>query len=181
VQDDYIPEPRFAGTHLANGPQFIANDAPFHNYNTSIDFSDNLTKIWASHTLKTGIYLQRSRKDQTSFGDNNGYYNFGDTPNNPFDTGYGYSKALPGVYQTFDQASVYINGMYRYWNIEGFIQDTWVTTPFDHRFPTSGGRRPIRGPSEMRAAPGSAPPAPAKRRFGILHFGCDHSWSNDHP
>src|SRR5215471_12091077 len=40
VQDDYIPEPRFVGTHLANGPQFVANDAPFHNYNTSIDFSD---------------------------------------------------------------------------------------------------------------------------------------------
>jgi len=54
VQDDYIPEPRFAGTHLANGPQFVANDAPFHNYNTSIDFSDNLTKIWGAHTLKAG-------------------------------------------------------------------------------------------------------------------------------
>jgi hypothetical protein len=129
VQDDYIPEPRFTGTNLANGPQFVANDAPFHNYNSSIDFSDNLTRVWGSHTLKTGIYLQRSRKDQTSFGDNNGYWNFGDTPNNPFDTGYGYSNALLGVYQTFDQASAYINGMYRYWNIEGFIQDTWKVTP----------------------------------------------------
>ena len=129
VQDDYIPEPGFGGTHLANSPAFTANDAPFHNYNTSIDFSDNLTKIWGQHTLKTGIYLQRSRKDQTSFADNNGRYNFGDTPNNPFDTGYGYSNALLGVYQTFDQASAYINGMYRYWNIEGFIQDTWKITP----------------------------------------------------
>ncbi|HEY6390493.1 MAG TPA: hypothetical protein VIX89_04395 [Bryobacteraceae bacterium] len=27
------------------------------------------------------------------------------------------------------QASAYINGMYRYWNIEVFVQDTWKITP----------------------------------------------------
>jgi hypothetical protein len=128
VQDDYIPELQFNGTHLANQPQFVTNDAPFHNFNTSIDFSDNLTKISGSHTAKIGIYAQRSRKDQTSFADNNGKYNFGDTSSNPFDTGYGYSNALLGVYQTMDQASSYINGQYRYSNIEGFIQDTWKVT-----------------------------------------------------
>ncbi|MDQ6677646.1 MAG: hypothetical protein M3Z09_10165, partial [Acidobacteriota bacterium] len=129
LQDDYIPQALFNGSHLANSPTFITNDAPFHNYNTSIDMSDNLTKIWRSHTIKTGIYLQRSRKDQTSFGDHNGNYNFGDTTNNPYDTGYGYSNALLGVYQTADQASGYINGQYRYWNIEGFAEDTWKITP----------------------------------------------------
>ena len=129
VQDDYIPQAQFNGTHLANSPTFVSNDAPFHNYNTSIDITDNLTKIWGSHTIKTGLFMQRSRKDQTSFGDNNGNYNWGDTPSNPFDTGYGYSNALIGAYQTMDQASAYINGMYRYWNIEGFVQDTWKVTP----------------------------------------------------
>jgi outer membrane receptor protein involved in Fe transport len=129
VQDDYIPEPRFTGTHLANGPQFITNDAPFHNYNTSIDFSDNITTIRGSHTPKAGVYIQRSRKDQTSFADNNGFYNFGDTSANPYDTGYGYSNAILGVYQSMDQASAYINGQYRYSNIEGFLQDTWKAAP----------------------------------------------------
>ncbi|MBV8819191.1 MAG: TonB-dependent receptor [Acidobacteriaceae bacterium] len=129
LQDDYIPQVNFGGTHLANSPGFTSNDAPFHNYNTSIDISDNLTKIWGVHTLKAGIFLQRSRKDQTSFSDNNGSYNFGDTASNPLDSGYGYSNALLGVYQTMDQSSAYINGRYRYWNIEGFIQDTWKITP----------------------------------------------------
>ena len=129
VQDDYIPEPRFSGTHLANGPQFVSNDAPFHNYNTSIDFSDNLTTIRGAHTIKTGFFTQRSRKDQTSFADNNGFYNFGDTAANPLDTGYGYSNAMLGIYQSMDQASSYINGQYRYSNIEGFVQDTWKATP----------------------------------------------------
>ena len=129
LQDDYIPNATFNGSHLANSPTFVTNDAPFHNYNTSIDISDALTKIWGSHTIKTGIFLQRSRKDQTSFSDNNGNYNFGDNAANPFDTGYGYSNALLGVYNTADQSSAYINGKYRYWNIEGFVQDTWKVTP----------------------------------------------------
>ena len=128
VQDDYIPQATFNGSHLTNSPTFVSNDAPFHNYNTSIDFSDNLTKLWTSHTIKTGLFMQRSRKDQTSFADNNGNYNFGDNASNPYDTGYGYSNAILGVYQTMDQASSYINGMYRYWNIEGFVQDTWKLT-----------------------------------------------------
>jgi len=130
LQSDYIPGFTFSGSHLANGPDFTSlRDAPFHNYNTSIDFSDNLTKISGQHTIKTGYYMQRSRKNQTSFGSNNGFYNFGDTSNNPLDTGYGYSNAALGVYQNFDQASSYINGKYRYWNIEGFVQDTWKVTP----------------------------------------------------
>jgi hypothetical protein len=79
--------------------------------------------------LKGGVYMQRSRKNQSSFGNNNGFYNFGDTTANPFDTGYGYSNAALGVFQTMDQASAYVNGQYRYWNIEGFLQDTWKVTP----------------------------------------------------
>jgi hypothetical protein len=129
VQDDYIPNATFNGSHLANSPTFVSNDAPFVNYNTSIDISDNVTKIWRSHAIKFGLFMQRSRKDQTSFSDNNGSYNFGDTTSNPLDTGYGYSNAILGVFQTMDQSSAYINGKYRYWNIEGFVQDTWKITP----------------------------------------------------
>ena len=140
VQDDYIPQIGVNGSHLANSPSFGTADAPFVNYNTTIDISNNLTKVWGKHTIKAGIYLQRSRKNQTSFNDNNGNYNWGDTTANPIDTGYGYSNMLYGVYQTFDQASGYINGQYRYWNIEEFIQDTWKVTPhltFDYGFRAS--------------------------------------------
>jgi hypothetical protein len=129
VQDNYIPQINVGGSHLANSPSFGTADAPFHNYNTTIDISNNLTKVWGNHTIKGGIYLQRSRKNQTSFSDNNGSYNWGDTTANPYDTGYGYSNLLFGVYNTFDQSSAYINGQYRYWNIEEFIQDTWKVTP----------------------------------------------------
>ena len=129
MQDGYIPQIGVNGSHLANGPSFGTADAPFVNYNTTIDISNNLTKVWGKHTIKTGLYIQRSRKNQTSFSDNNGNYNWGDNTANPIDTGYGYSNMLYGVYNTFDQASGYINGQYRYWNIEEFVQDTWKITP----------------------------------------------------
>ena len=119
VQKDYIPAVTFNGTRITASPAFGTGDAPFVNYNTTIDLSDNLTKVWGKHTIKAGFYMQRSRKDQTSFANANGSYNFGDNPSNPYDTGFGFSNALLGVYNTFSQASAYINGQYRYWNIEG--------------------------------------------------------------
>lgn len=129
VQDSYVPAITFNGTRITASPGLGTGDAPFINYNTTIDTSDNLTKVWGSHTIKGGIYMQRSRKDQTSFANFNGSYNFGDNPSNPFDTGFGISNALLGVYNTYNQASNHINGLYRYWNIEQFVQDTWKITP----------------------------------------------------
>jgi hypothetical protein len=97
VQDHYIPNVTFNGTRISASPSLGTGDAPFVNYNTTIDITDNLTKIWGKHIIKAGIYTQRSRKDQTSFGNFNGSYNFGDNPNNPFDSGFGFSNALLGA------------------------------------------------------------------------------------
>ena len=63
-----------AGNNLANSPTFGSSDAPFINYNTTIDLTDGLTKVWRNHIIKAGFYMQRSRKDQTSFGAFNGSY-----------------------------------------------------------------------------------------------------------
>ncbi len=129
----YLPQVGFGGNNLANSPTFGSSDAPFINYNTTIDITDSLTKVWRSHIIKAGIYMQRSRKDQTSFGAFNGSYNFGDsggpTGANPLDAGYGFANALLGVYNSFNQAQHHINGLYRYWNIEQYVQDTWKVTP----------------------------------------------------
>jgi hypothetical protein len=128
VQRDYIPNVNFGGTRLANSPTFGSGDAPFINYNTTIDITDSVSKVWNRHVIKGGVYMQRSRKDQTSFGNFNGNYNFGDNSSNPYDTGFGFANAALGVYNSFSQAANFINGQYRYWNIEGYIQDTWKVT-----------------------------------------------------
>ncbi|HLK68530.1 MAG TPA: carboxypeptidase regulatory-like domain-containing protein [Bryobacteraceae bacterium] len=129
VQENYVPNVSFNGTRITASPNLGTGDAPFINYNTTIDTSDNLTKVWGSHTIKGGVYLQRSRKNQTSFANFNGSYNFGDNPSNPYDTGFGFSNALLGVYNTYNQAANHINGLYRYWNVEQFLEDTWKVTP----------------------------------------------------
>lgn len=128
VQRDFIPVFTFNGTRLANSPGFGTGNAPFVNYNDTTDINANTTKVASKHVFKFGMYLQRSRKDQTSFANANGNYNFGDNPQNPLDTNFGYSNALLGVYNSFTQARAYANGQYRYYNIEWYAQDTWKIT-----------------------------------------------------
>ncbi len=128
VQNDWMPYVTFGGSRLANSAAFNTGNngaAPFINYNTMIDIVDNVSKVYRQHTFKFGVYIQRSRKDQTSFGAFDGAYNFGDTSANPYDTNYGFANAALGVYQTFSQAANFINGQYRYTNLEFFAQDTW--------------------------------------------------------
>ncbi len=128
VQDDYIPRFAYAGTRIGNQQQVGTNNAPFYNYNTTIEWIDNLSKVWRQHLFKTGIYIQRSRKDQTAFANSSGDINFGDGNSNPFDTGFGFANMALGVYQSDTQASVYATGKYRYTNVEWYAQDQWKIT-----------------------------------------------------
>jgi hypothetical protein len=128
VQDDYLPYFTFGGSKIGNSPaanQGNNGAGPFVNFNTTYDITDAVSKVWNQHTFKFGLYMQKSIKNQTSFGAFDGTYNFGDNSNNPYDTGFGFSNAAMGVYNTFSQAANMINGQYRYWNIEFYAQDTW--------------------------------------------------------
>ncbi len=128
VQIDSPPRFIFNGGRIANGPNIGSNNAPFYNFNTTRDWSASLSKIQGSHSLKFGVFWQNSFKPQSSFAANNGDYNFVDNAANPFDTGFGFANAAVGVYNTFNQASDYIIGQYRYNNVEWFAQDNWKVT-----------------------------------------------------
>src|SRR5215471_7657917 len=56
VQRDYIPNMQFGGSRMANAPTFGTSNAPFINYNTTIDITDNVAKIWGKHAIKMGFY-----------------------------------------------------------------------------------------------------------------------------
>ncbi len=127
IQKDFIPQFAFGG-RISNGPNFGTNNAPFFNYNTTFDFVDNFSKVFNQHSIKTGVYFQRSKKDQTSFANANGNISFSDSSSNPFDTGFAFANAATGVYNTFNQASLYATGQYRYNNIEFYVQDNWKVT-----------------------------------------------------
>lgn len=129
ITDDFVPNLAY-GDNSGSGAGVAVNTgyAPFLNFNTDIDATDNLSKVMGQHTFKMGVYLQHSRKDQTSFGNANGNYNFQSDPVNPFDTGNGLANIATGIVDEFDQANNFLTGNYRYTNLEGYFQDTWKVT-----------------------------------------------------
>ena len=125
VQQDLIPEFTFGGGRIANQPYFNTGQAPFTNFNTTYDVVANLTKIIGSHATKAGFYFQSSLKPQSAFAYFNGRYQFDNSTNNPFDSGHPFANAALGIYNTFQQASSYLNPEWRYKNVEGYLQDNW--------------------------------------------------------
>lgn len=128
VQLDLPPQFAFGG-RIANGPNVGSNNAPFTNFNTVRNVIVNLSKIYGSHTLKAGIFWENSFKPQSSFANANGNINFSNDANNPLDTGFAFANAAIGVYNTYNQASGYFIGKYRYNNLEWYAQDNWKVNP----------------------------------------------------
>ncbi len=123
---DLVPNFQF---DVPNAPFSGFNGTPFRNVNHTFDVTDNWSKAFSKHTLKFGIFVQRSRKDQTAFTPANGTINFNRDANNPGDTGWAFSNAMLGNFRTFQQSNIVRNGLYRYTNVEAYIQDNWKARP----------------------------------------------------
>jgi hypothetical protein len=121
----FIPGFSFAGTNISNAPFFGTNGVPYANRNPIADFTDNVTKILGGHTFKAGVFIEHAIKYQTATADVNGTYNFLNDTANAGDTGWGYSNALLGNFDTYTQASRFLNGEYHYNNYEWYLQDSW--------------------------------------------------------
>ncbi len=110
---------------VPNAPFTGFNGTPFRNFNNTFDITDNVTKVAGTHTMKAGIYIHKSRKDQTAFTSVNGDINFDRDSSNPGDTNWAFANAAIGNYRTLAQSNQVLNGQYRNWNIEFFAQDNW--------------------------------------------------------
>ncbi len=114
---------------VPNAPTSSFNGTPFLNANNSFDFTDNIIKVRGAHQVKLGVYIQRSRKDQTAFTSANGNMWFDRDSANPNDSGWAFSNALLGNFQRLQQSSIIRNGKYRYTNVEWYIADVWKLRP----------------------------------------------------
>ena len=130
VQRDYVPSFVFSGSgsRVANAPTNSTQYAPFENNNTSQDIVASLTKLRGSHTLKTGFFMNRAVKEQSSRAAANGLVSFTNDASNPLDTGFPYANAALGVYQSYSQAAAWIKGNFLYHNFEWYAQDNWRVT-----------------------------------------------------
>ncbi|MBK5292547.1 MAG: carboxypeptidase regulatory-like domain-containing protein [Acidobacteriia bacterium] len=111
--------------NVSNAPFTAFNGTPFRNFNHTWDFTDNVSKVMGAHAFKAGLYVHRSWKDQTAFTSVNGNIWFDRDAQNPGDTNWAFSNALIGNYQRLQQSNQVLNGQYRNWNVEWYVQDNW--------------------------------------------------------
>jgi hypothetical protein len=129
----YVPIMTFAGGNRSNLGYFYGATTsgggrilPQANRNDLFSFEDGFSKVAGRHNLKAGIYVEYSSKTEPNLGSNYvGNFNFGSTPNNPQDTGYGYSNALLGVFQNYTESTNRANPDQRQWEVESYVQDNW--------------------------------------------------------
>ena len=98
---------------------------PFAGVDNKYDYSDSVTKIWGAHTLKGGIYAERTQRWAKRAAVFNGTFDFSRNTNNPLDTGWAYSNELLGVYSSYAESNSRPQGFMRFWNFEWYVQDTW--------------------------------------------------------
>ncbi len=121
----WIPNMTFSSVPNFANPS-VHNGLPYYNTNTIFSFVDNLSKVWGTHATMAGIYVERTRKDQSSNATIRGAISFNRNQNiNPLDTNYAYATALLGYYDSYSEANAWLQGQYRFTNVEWYIKDQW--------------------------------------------------------
>ena len=136
LYENYLPCAFFSGGQASNPAYFTPGGqsspgpgcslTPYKNFNDNYVFQDDLTKVMGRHSIKAGIFWEWNSKVEPSAGSTYyGNFNFGSTANNPLDTNYGYSNALLGVYQTYQEATNRAVPNVYWWELDGYVQDSW--------------------------------------------------------
>ncbi len=127
---DRIPDVQFGGQPV-NPIRVGLNNTPFYNYIQPYTFTSNLTKVWNSHNIQVGSYIERGNQFMGAlFGNsggvqNRGAYNFSRNVNNPWDTNHSFANALVGTFNSYTESNNRPTGDYLFWNVEFYAQDTW--------------------------------------------------------
>ncbi len=101
---------------------------PTKSADTIFDLTNNITKVWGTHTFKAGIYFERARYFSGDRGTNWGQFDFSSDINNPLDSRYAYSNALLGVYRSYQESNTRVETNGRAITFDWFLQDTWKVT-----------------------------------------------------
>jgi hypothetical protein len=133
----YLPAATFAGGAFpGNAGYFYTGQpsnqlfsVPYMNFNYTYTIQDDLSKALGNHSLKFGVYYEYNKKIEPYPGGNYyGFFNFGSSTSNPFDTGIGYANALLGNFQNYTEASNRVIPDPHNVEVEGYVQDNWRAT-----------------------------------------------------
>lgn len=98
----------------------------FNNFNRIFDWKDDFSKIIGNHTVKTGIDIKRSRKNQDNVPAINGTFAYSTSRSGT--TGNALADAVLGNFYTYTEASGLRQGWYRFSQVEPYVQDDWKVT-----------------------------------------------------
>ncbi len=143
----YLPEITMGGGNTVGEANYVPFNTsffdPYSNWSHDYTAQEDVTKVYGNHRFKAGFILQRNFQVAPNYGQiYPGFYNFASSTTNPIDTGSGYSNALLGVFQTYQQSTGRVWPELQFWQPEGYIQDSWRVTPkftlevgvrFDHQ------------------------------------------------
>jgi hypothetical protein len=118
-----IPNVSFGG--VQSGINSGLGNIPYTNENPVFSFIDNFSKLYGTHSLKFGIYIERMRKDEVGGANTRGAFDFGRNTNNPFDSNYAFSNALLGNFNSYSEGTFRPYSHYRYTQVEWYAQDSW--------------------------------------------------------
>ena len=127
-----IPNISFGGGQEPNEAGFsnpCSGVCPYTNWNDIYSFNDTVSKVWGKHSLKAGLYFERTGKvEMDQLGAQYlGGYNFGGSTAMPNNTQDGYANAFLGNFNSYTEAGRVV-GDYWYTDVEAFIQDNWRIT-----------------------------------------------------
>jgi len=139
----------YGGLPLGLWPDYSNN--PLELKKLQPNFGDNLTKVWGKHTVKLGIFSQRTTNNQTAtnpstngiiqdyyyggagsyFADYNGTYPDGSPAyGNPhFNSGNALANFFEGQIQDWHQQNFNPYTNLYFWNTDFYGMDTWRVTP----------------------------------------------------
>jgi hypothetical protein len=126
--DNIIPAMTFSSVPNPVGAS-ISNDYPGFTNSVSPTVSNNISKIAGTHSIKLGVYIERSRKNRAPGTATRGTLNFGRDRTNPLDSNYAFTNALTGVFLSYTEATARPGGRLRFTNAEWFVQDDWRVRP----------------------------------------------------
>ena len=122
-----IPNASFGGvTNAAN--LSLEGRFPFYQRLNAFNLTDNTTKTRGAHTFKAGIMIERNYEGSNANGNYAGSIAFATDGNNPLNSGYAYSNAALGVFQTYTEASQRVFFNFRQHTVQWFVQDSWRAT-----------------------------------------------------
>jgi hypothetical protein len=124
---NYVPSISF-GTTPSNPAAIGTGTAEYFNSNDIWTVQDNFTANRGRHTVKGGIYVEKTFKLQPIGDTYAGTLSFAVDANNPLNTGDGYANALLGNYDTYAESTLRTTFNAQYWNVEFYLQDNWRVT-----------------------------------------------------